>query len=87
MNNRRITNNKYIKDDISTNEVFMSMIGIGNNTMSLGIGMVNLGKENVKLQATNDASEIYEINKNILDIKEDTPQKPQICYNTLTSIK
>lgn len=71
MNNRRITNNKYIKDDISTNEVFMSMIGIGNNTMSLGIGMVNLGKENVKLQATNDASEIYEINKNILDIKED----------------
>ncbi|STY90946.1 calcium-binding protein [Moraxella bovis] len=71
MNNRRITNNKYIKDDISTNEVFMSMIGIGNNAMSLGIGMVNLGKENVKLQATNDASEIYKINRNILDIKED----------------
>lgn len=64
----KITNSKYIRDDISTNDVFMAMIGIGNNTMSLGIGMVNLAKENTKLQLTDD---IEKINKNILDIKED----------------
>lgn len=42
MNNRKIVNNKYIKDDILASDVFLAMIGVVNNTMSLCLGMGNL---------------------------------------------
>lgn len=53
MNNRKIVNNKYIKDDILASDVFLAMIGVANNTMSLCLGMGNLLKENAKLKVIN----------------------------------
>lgn len=53
MNNRKIVNNKYVKDDILASDVFLAMIGVANNTMSLCLGMGNLLKENAKLKVIN----------------------------------